>query len=455
MAAHSRLIDRYAEAYRPGHRTVVLIPGALGTRLDRTTAPFQTDHHQWSYETVWMDAGILFGDARALAIRPNGRDADSHIIVPNGPLRSMTGRPYDRTARFFQGELGLNYVVFGYDWRRPVEESAGFLEQFLDQLRDRIKARHDEDPLPRTTLLCHSMGGLVAQRFLQRVLGEALYSTEVDLWMERMVTVGTPFYGASTHMRRYYAGQEPLNLIYGAENVAALCGNLPGPYALLFLDHATYDAHATDLELERYPMRDAAGDGAADPYDPSLADRWPPWVEPDFLRDARELRGQLAVALPVPVADRIFHLRSGNDDQTPVELTWLAVNGADHRPGAELPLRITPGPGDGTVPYWSARLAQVDASRVYDLPTAEKHERLMEHDETLAALGNLITTGALPTSHDAPAPVRTAPAADDTIDEQALQGLLTAIAAGEVERTDPRVQEVSLWNRLIDDLGLC
>lgn len=455
MAAHSRQIDRYAEAYRPGHRTVVFIPGGLGTRLDRTTAPFQTEQTRWSYETVWMDSGILFGDARALAIHRDGRDADGHIIVPNGPLRPMTGRPYDRTARFFQGELGLNFVVFGYDWRRPVEESAGFLEQFLDHLRDRIKARHDEDPLPHTTLLCHSMGGLVAQRFLQRVLGEALYSTEVELWMERLVTVGTPFYGASTQMRRYYAGQEPLNAIYGAKNVAALCGNLPGPYALLYLDHATYDAHAKDLELERYPMRDAAGDGEADPYDLALGDRWPRWMELDFLRDARELREQLVVDLPAPVADHIFHLRSGNDDQTPVELTWLAVDGANHKPDAELPLRMTPGPGDGAVPYWSARLAQVDASRVYDLPTARKHERLMEHDETLAVLGQLITTGRLPAASDGLDPVRTAPTPDDAIDEETLGKLLTAIAAGDVERTDPRVLDVSLWNRLIDDLGLC
>ena len=42
------------------------------------------------------------------------------------------------------------------------------------------------------------------------------------------------------------------------------------------------------------------------------------------------------------------------------------------------------------VPYWSARLAQVDPARVYDLPTADQHEHLMEHDETLSVLAHLI-----------------------------------------------------------------
>ncbi len=457
MGAHSRLIDRYVEAYRPGHRTVVFIPGGLGTRLDRTTEPFFEDvsSADWSYEAVWMDVGILFGDAWALAIHADGRDTDGHIIVPNGPLRLLTGRPYDRTARFIQGELGLNYVVFGYDWRRPVDESAGFLEQFLEHLRDRIKARHEEDPLPHTTLLCHSMGGLVAQRFLQRVLGEALYSTEVSLWMERMVTVGTPFYGSSTHLRRYYAGQEPFNRIYGAKNVASLCGNLPGPYALLYLDRATFDAHAESLELERYPMRSAAGDLEADPYDEQSWDRFPPWVERDFLRHARELRVQLAEPLPRPVVNRIFCLRSGNDEQTPVELTWEDVRGADHHTDHELPLRMTPGPGDGTVPRWSARLAQVDPTRVFDLPTADKHEHLMEHDETLGVLAHLIATGELPAPDAALNPVRTAHTDSSTISEESLQKLMSGIESGEITRDDARIHDVTLWNRLIDDLGLC
>ncbi len=58
--------------------------------------------------------------------------------------------------------------MFGYDWRRPLEEAPGYLEHFLNLLRFQVVSRHGFDPLPTTTLLCHSQGGLVAKVLMHR-----------------------------------------------------------------------------------------------------------------------------------------------------------------------------------------------------------------------------------------------------------------------------------------------
>ena len=272
---HARRIEAFARRYKKNRPTIVLIPGGMGSQIDRSAKPFRGNASLpfKKFDPIWMDLGIIFDrEALQLEIKDNGHDLDNHICIPNGPVRFII-EPYNATADFFRAK-DYNYIVFAYDWRRSVVESAGFLKFFLQLLKNRVQDLRQEDPLPHTTLLCHSMGGLVTKVFLHRVFKQSATAADVQQWMDRFVTVATPFYGAATHMTRYYKGQEPLNIITGIQPLARVIGTLPGPYTLMFLDRNTYARNADQLEIDRYPVRDSSHtDQKADPFDEDLFER--------------------------------------------------------------------------------------------------------------------------------------------------------------------------------------
>lgn len=451
--SHQRFVRQFAQSYRVGQPTVVLLPGGMGSHLDRSTLPFKNEHSIPFpfYDPVWIDLELIFGrDLELVEIGGNGHDVGEHVIIPNGPLKFLVNA-YDGTEKFFR-ELGWNYVVFGYDWRRPLAEAADQLQGFLSALRDEVKALRDFDPLPTTTLLAHSQGGLVAKVFLHRV--EGADGSGIGQWMERFVTVATPFYGTSTHQDRYYKGQSPLNIRYGAARVAEVAGTLPGPYILMFADQPTIDRDGSALGLAHYPMVDAQSNAPADPYDEDNFSRYPDWVNRDFILDARDIRQTITAPLPDPIIERVFHLRSGKNPQTATKLKWQAIDGSTFTAdGSRTPLQAVSGAGDGTVPFWAARLAQTPASRIYSLNQARNHGELVEHVETLSVLQHLIENGSLPS----PGSVTTADEKLGTpkASRQDAEQLVAEATAGTIQKNDPRANDPTTWRRIIEDSTLC
>ncbi len=452
--AYARRVEDFAREYRPGRASIVLIPGGMGSQLDRSGEPYEDDGSLpfHAYDPVWMDVGILSGDALHLEINSDGRDQEGHIIVPNGPLRFLV-RPYEGAEAYFR-ERGENFVIFGFDWRRPLAESASYLERFLRRTRERVMARGFPDPLPTTTLLAHSMGRLVAKVFLHRVYKASVTAVDIPKWMAQLVTVATPFYGTSNHMQRYYLGEELLNTLYGAGDIARLSGTMPGPYVLMFMDSATYLRDGEALGLSRYPLRDAQDDDVeVDPYDQASFSRFPPWVRWESIVQAKRARQTVTKLLPDPVLAHVFHLRSGVDTDTDVELFWEDVDGPDFDPGEDpSPVVGERGPGDGTVPFWSARLAQTPDTQVYDLRDADTHMELMEHIETLKVVSAVIERGALPARVQVPAePSLIGPMASRT----AVRRFLADVEAGEAELDDPRATDPKIWRRFVMETSLC
>ena len=130
--AHVRRIDDFARGYKPGRLSVVFVPGGMGSQIDQSGRPYRGDDSIPfpTYDPAWIDLGLVFDqDAVKLEILPNGHDRLDHIIVPNGPVRFLI-RPYDETERYLLKE-GHNFITFAFDWRRPLAESAGFLQFFL------------------------------------------------------------------------------------------------------------------------------------------------------------------------------------------------------------------------------------------------------------------------------------------------------------------------------------
>lgn len=80
-------------------------------------------------------------------------------------------------------------VFFSYDWRYSIADAASELEKFID-----------EKGYDGVTLICHSMGGLVASYYLSA-------SEEHIGSLDKMVTLGTPFGGAPKSLMALQCGR--------------------------------------------------------------------------------------------------------------------------------------------------------------------------------------------------------------------------------------------------------
>ena len=402
--------ESLVEDYMPKQDTVIMLPGGGGSELLQSDESFKKKSPgQFKYnDPVWIDSGIVWKrDAYELFIKDDGRDERNRFIIPKGSM-NYSIEAYDGTKAYFRS-LGFNYKEFGFDWRRPIAEWAVKLKEFLTMFRDGVMANNHPNPLPKTTLICHSHGGLIATQFLQDLFyGKNVDEDDVNQWIKQVITVGTPFYANSNHINRYYKGEKALpNWIYKKKRLAKTMASMPGPYIFLYLDKETYDRDGSELGLTEYPMIDAETGNIADPYDKVNRPRFPDWVKPEYLKAAKKARHSYLKELPDAVKERIFHLRGVKNEKTLNRLRWRNIDGPNYDPKTgRSPIDdkdVDKGPGDGTVPAWAARMAQIPdgkGGRVYDLKRADDHTYLMEHEETLYVLFFIIRKQRLPLKLD-------------------------------------------------------
>jgi hypothetical protein len=395
QAMHAVWLKKLMEDFDPDLPTVVLLPDVMGSMLDGSRNAFDDPEFE-KYETKWVDFGISLGDAPDLAIlhQPQRPDAGMCIVRPTGPLQLLGMSPYDSTERFFRrgNPRRANYVVFSYDWRRDLREAANLLKQFLERMRAQTAgADPSRNPLATATLVAHGMGGQVVKLFLQSELGNAQSDEEVDQWMARFISVGTPFFGCPEFQTRYYEGVPPVrSLIGGKAAMAKLVATLPGFAALLPLGLETWRALKDELKLPRYPFRDSATEEELDPRDPANFERYPYWIDHyrDFLIESRRVQAEIAAPLPPVVANRCFHLRSSLNTTTATSFGWGWLQDREHFDPTEepTPIRAKPGVGDGTVPSWSAVLPTTPEGNRVELRRAVHHGSLLEHPEVLECI---------------------------------------------------------------------
>jgi hypothetical protein len=389
-------LEQLVSQFRPTRDTVILLPGGMGSQLERTRDPYPSNANVFT-DVVWVDPGIVFAlDALKLEIDAQGKDKDSHVIAAHGPVSlPLIGlTPYEELESYASAQ-GWNYGVFGFDWRRPIEECSQFLKDFIFEFKRRIVRSYNVDPIPRLTIVCHSMGGLVCTDALQ----DNRFSS---LGFNAIVTIATPFYGTSTQQERYFVGiPEFLNPIYKAKNVVRIVASLPGPFTLMFLPKSIYLRDGLRLGLTRYPEYDPNGNTSIDPYETNSAvlRRWPKDVRDhrQYLIDARRSMERISTPIDNSIAPRFFNVRSSLDHRTAVELLWNNVDGDDIIPGTTpSPLAGIPGPGDGTVPAWSAWHAYCRPGNRHELKQASDHASLLEHKEVLTLIESIVETRTLP-----------------------------------------------------------
>ena len=205
---------QFAESYDEGKKSVILLPGGMGSKLLRCEAAFQPNQpfpSDPAFHEIWLSlAAILRGDIAQLQMDPNEHDREERPIIAAGEMNTVV-KSYDETEKYFS-EKNVNYTEFGFDWRREMRTAAGYLRTFLRMIREKVTARDLENPLPELTLFAHSMGGLVGKLFINELIDD---DENTEDWFYRFVTVATPFFGTENHMDRYYQGVKFVNLLLG------------------------------------------------------------------------------------------------------------------------------------------------------------------------------------------------------------------------------------------------
>ena len=383
--------ENFASLYRPDLPSIVLLPGGMGSRLLRNVAPYRPGEPYGSgkFYELWLDfARAVTGDLKELAMTDYGEDAGGSPIVASGELSSIV-KAYDGVAGFLDGKA--NFVGLGYDWRRPPDREYLYVRSLLQRIADKVRARGHADPRPRLTLFAHSQGGLVAKLFLNDLVERG---EDMSSWCRRLVTCCTPFYGTLSHLSRFYAGVDLVNIVTGgAAAVARIVCTLKGPYILLPAPRAVLLPRLGRLGLARYPVRDAADPSIeCDAFDPALG-RLPADVRADFLGAAERQFRQIDANLPDAVSERVYHLRSDvTGGSQAFEMTWGRTNGTDDPIGNNGKLG---GRHDGTVPFWAARLPATPDANVFDL-AGVPHGGAAENPKVLEILWNLLQDKTVP-----------------------------------------------------------
>ena len=456
LRSNSRQARFFAtKRYDPNKETILMLPGGLASQLERSESSFNSNPQNFEkYENLWIDLGTIFKkEAEKLEMDKNLRDKDDHIVIPNGPLESFVQNPYDETKRYFR-DNNYNYFSWGYDWRRSIEESADLLKDFLKKFKSEVtdKFGPSRDPLPQTTILCHSMGGLVTKLFLNNVLGSATTQADVRKWLRRVVTVGTLFYGTSNHIFRYYKGEQLLNIIYTTSKITRLAGTMPGAYILMYLDTYSYFKYQQDItnpELTTYPSRDMDDPGKeVDPYSITNMSYYPDWVKEDFISLSRNIRKKIIKKLTNAVIKNVFHIRAGGRN-TDISLKWKNINNQFDVELDKLPFKGTKGKGDGTVPLWSARLAQTPDSQIFNLRKANNHSSLLEHIETLKAVRYIIKHNKVPKIISFKKKEVKNP---QMATKKAVQQYLNGVASNQFGIESNKALDPKIWRRILNDV---
>jgi pimeloyl-ACP methyl ester carboxylesterase len=169
---------------------VVLLPGILGSALERDG------------KTLWdIGAGVvgraLFsvgGSIHSLALSSDGSTGDGVAatrLLPDAHLVPFFWKidGYGELSRFIQSKVdvvpGENFFEFPYDWRLDNRISA---ERLATAALGWLENRRRRYPRAQLVFIGHSMGGLVARYFIERLGG----------WRHTrmLITLGTPHRGS-------------------------------------------------------------------------------------------------------------------------------------------------------------------------------------------------------------------------------------------------------------------
>ncbi len=375
-------IVRYnnSTAAASARQTVFLFPGGMGSRLKRARDPYNdgvSGVQTFSYDDVWLTP-LTFAfpdDVRNLRMKRVApgqyRDKDNYIIVADGAVGYLGCTPYAGFTAWCDKKQ-LDWFVFGWDWRRPIQHAGKFfVKKFLPHFQARVQAGcSNADPLQNFSLIGHSSGGMVVNYVLRK------YNQNFGASLSKVITVATPFYGYAAQVHRWFEGESAFNGVFNQwrTGVIKVICSMPGLYALHFLEGPLFDLHQTalandvDAPLNEYPSLDETDHMVrADPYHPTtlgLKRRYPNGTsgfDHAELERGRKIARYLAGPFnPATLADKFYNIRGILPvDSTSGNTSWDWVPPTLPTPIKDGP---TPFPGDDTQPAWTARLVTLNSN---------------------------------------------------------------------------------------------
>jgi hypothetical protein len=401
-------INRYNNSSGPANgprQTVFLFPGGMASKLKRATAPYVdgvSGLQTFSYDAVWLEPDTIVWPAGVLDLKMTKvgsgkyRDKGDRIVVADGAVGFLGCTPYVGFTAWCVLK-GLDYFVFGWDWRRRLEHSGRFfVRKFLPHFQERVKNEcNNADPLVNFSLIGHSAGGMIVNWILRKQHPNVRN-------MRLAITVAAPFYGYSGQVHRWFEGQPPFNGPLGIfkKSVIKLICSFPACYTWMFLDEGTFNDNQVALAADQafpllnYPSMDATtANLRADPYNPQTngnRSRYPAASVTGFdateLDHGKKLVRYLASSLDPPLAAKFINIRGNNNaGNTPGSTKWDWVPPTDPSPiadGAGVP-------GDGTQPGWTAR--HVGAGNVITVAGPDvEHMFTMNSPKTLGKLAAVL-----------------------------------------------------------------
>ncbi|MBT2406964.1 MULTISPECIES: hypothetical protein [unclassified Streptomyces] len=197
---------------------VVVLPGIMGSRLaDADGAPL------WDLSGRALWRGIRTFGASVTRLRLPKDIGDGHPddgVVPVGLMPDLHVVPglwhpvdgYTDLLRWLERHFTLsvadNLLTFPYDWRLSCRYNAERLKERIDLELGRWRASAPERREARVVFLCHSMGGLVARHYAERLGGHEI--------TRRLITLGTPHRGSAEALANLVNGKRVLGLDLGA-----------------------------------------------------------------------------------------------------------------------------------------------------------------------------------------------------------------------------------------------
>jgi hypothetical protein len=174
-------IDEVLEKWQgddgPPKVRIFILPGMMGSQLS---------DRDGRHGLLWFDpVGLAIGsDFPALRLTPDGiHDADPGVkIEAAGPIPLI----YDKLSFCLMAAYGRSVDYLAYDWRKPISLNS-------ETVGDRIARKVKSDGNIPIILIAHSMGGLVAAKALEHL--KKKYPS-VHRRVKGLVSMGTPWKGS-------------------------------------------------------------------------------------------------------------------------------------------------------------------------------------------------------------------------------------------------------------------
>lgn len=177
-----RVVEKTVQV-RQEKKAILVVPGIMGSNLIDSKNP---DEVLWVNEDWGYTKTLFQVMMRKIDCYPDGTSKNKDIVPLTGENEYGAKKIYEKLITALRNEYGNAYdVVFvPYDWRMQLEDGAKSIEE-------QIK-KYDE-----VSIVAHSMGGLVVEKYI---------ATRGNDKINKVITLGTPYWGAPMAFKALYTG---------------------------------------------------------------------------------------------------------------------------------------------------------------------------------------------------------------------------------------------------------